>query len=115
MSDGGGGRVLVLDGLWNKTVAAVRSFGRRGLFVGVGERTRFAPAMFSRYCSRRFLHPSPVIRPDDFLPALESELSANRYDVMLATEFSTLTRMTEPRSLLQTMRTEFLMRGSAII
>ncbi|HEX9206425.1 MAG TPA: ATP-grasp domain-containing protein [Candidatus Deferrimicrobiaceae bacterium] len=89
MRNGGRGRVLVLDGLWNKTVAAVRSFGRRGLFVGVGERTRFAPAMFSRYCSRRFLHPSPVIRSDDFLPALESELSANRYDVMLATEFST--------------------------
>jgi predicted ATP-grasp superfamily ATP-dependent carboligase len=82
-------RVLILDGFWPKTVAAVRSLGRRGFFVAVGERTLLAPAMFSRYCSRRFVHPSPAERPDDFLDALEEELSRGGYDVLFPTEFST--------------------------
>ncbi|MFA6148351.1 MAG: ATP-grasp domain-containing protein [bacterium] len=81
--------VLLLDGLWNKTVAAVRSLGRRGYRVSVGERTRFAPALFSRYCSRRFLYPSPATAPDAFLDALEKELRIGGYDVVLAMEFGT--------------------------
>jgi predicted ATP-grasp superfamily ATP-dependent carboligase len=90
-------RVLVLDGLWNKTVAAVRSFGRRGFFVGVGERTRLAPAMVSRYCSRRFLHPSPFPDPRPFLRALEEELRAGRYDVVIPMEFATQTLLARHR------------------
>lgn len=82
-------RVLVLDGLWNKAVAAVRSLGKRGYRVAVGERTRFAPALFSRYCSRRFLYPSPASFPGAFLDALEEELRNGRYDVVLAMEFGT--------------------------
>lgn len=82
-------RVLILDGFWPKTVAAVRSLGQRGFHVAVGERTLFAPAMFSRYCSRRFVHPSPAERPDDFLDALEEELSLGGYDVLFPIEFST--------------------------
>lgn len=81
--------VLLLDGLWNKTVAAVRSLGKRGYRIAVGERTRFAPALFSRYCSRRFLHPSQAISPEAFLDALEEELRTGGYDVVLAMEFGT--------------------------
>ena len=82
-------RVLVLDGFWNKTLAAVRSLGRRGFFVAVGERTRFAPALFSRYCRRRFVHPAVDGYPIDFLAALERELIAGGYDVLLPMELST--------------------------
>ncbi len=93
--------MLVLDGLWNKTVAAVRSFGERGFFVGVGERTRLAPAMFSRYCSRRFLHPSPFPDPGPFLLALEEELRAGRYDALFAMEFSTQTLVARHRGMVE--------------
>ncbi len=82
-------RVLVLDGFWNKALAAVRSLGRRGCFVAVGERTRFAPALFSRYCRRRFLHPAVEASPAGFLAALEGELRAGGYDVVLPMELST--------------------------
>ena len=81
--------VLVLDGLWNKTVAAVRSLGRRGYRVAAGERTRFAPALFSKYCSRRFIYPSPTLFPEAFLDALVEEVRVGRYDVLLAMEFAT--------------------------
>jgi predicted ATP-grasp superfamily ATP-dependent carboligase len=90
-------RVLILDGFWPKTVAAVRSLGRRGAFVAVGERTLLAPAMFSRYCSRRFVHPPPAERPFEFLEALERELSRGGYDVLLPIEFSTQVLVTRHR------------------
>jgi predicted ATP-grasp superfamily ATP-dependent carboligase len=94
-------RVLVLDGLWNKTVAAVRSLGRRGFFVAAGERTRFAPALFSRYCARRFIHPSAATRTGEFLDALERELRDGRYDVLLPMEFSTQLVVTRHRKRLE--------------
>ena len=94
---GSGPRVLVLDGFWNKTLAAVRSLGRRGVFVTAGERTRLAPALFSRYCRRRFVHPSVVGTPEAFLAALERELQATGYDVVLPMELATQLLVTEHR------------------
>ncbi|HSB71502.1 MAG TPA: ATP-grasp domain-containing protein [Candidatus Methylomirabilis sp.] len=94
-------RVLVLDGFWNKSLAAVRSLGRRGCFVAVGERTRLAPAAFSRFCRRRFVHPSVVGHPEAFLAALEREVSMGGYDVLLPMELSTQVLVTKNRERLE--------------
>jgi predicted ATP-grasp superfamily ATP-dependent carboligase len=94
-------RVLILDGFWNKTLAAVRSLGRREWFVTVGERTRWAPAMFSRHCRRRFVYPAPDERPMEFLAALERELVAGGYDVLLPMELSTQLLVTMHRDRLE--------------
>jgi len=96
-------RVLILDGFWNKALAAVRSLGGRGFFVATGESTRFAPALFSRYCHRRFVHPSAVGRPEDFLAALERELVIGHYDVLFPMELSTQLLVTKHRERLETM------------
>ena len=90
-------RVLILDGFWNKALAGVRSLGRRGFFVGVGEGTRLAPAMFSRYCRRRFVHPSVVGEPEAFLAALARELEIGGYEVLLPMELSTQLLVTAHR------------------
>ena len=90
-------RVLVLDGFWNKSLAAVRSLGGRGFWVAAGERTRLAPALFSRHCRRRFVHPSVARRPNAFLVALERELNAGRYDVVLPMELTTQLFLAEHR------------------
>lgn len=83
-------KILILDAMWNKTLAAVRSLGRRGFYLTVGEKTRFATALFSRYCSRRVIYPSPASKPDEFLDWLLKEVKANSYDMLLPTEFETL-------------------------
>lgn len=88
-------RVLILDGMWNKSLAAVRSFGRRGFYVAAGERTRLAATIFSKYCSRRWIYSSPVISPADFLNGLEAELKAGKYDVIFPMEFSTQVLLTD--------------------
>ncbi|MBF0486752.1 MAG: ATP-grasp domain-containing protein [Nitrospirae bacterium] len=90
-------RVLILDGLWNKTLAAVRSLGRRGFYVAAGEWTRFATALFSNYCGKRLIYPSPKERPAMFLDWLEDELKKNEYDVLMPMEFLTQTLVTSQR------------------
>ena len=92
------GRVLILDGMWNKSLAAVRSFGRRGFYVTAGERTRLATAIFSKYCKRRLIYSSPVTTPDDFLKDLEDELRKESYDVVFPMEFSTQVLLTDTAS-----------------
>jgi predicted ATP-grasp superfamily ATP-dependent carboligase len=63
-------RVLVLDAQARNALAVVRSLGRRGLAVTAAEDTRFAPAMWSRWTSGRFVYPSPAEHPDEFAAAL---------------------------------------------
>src|SRR4030067_1092325 len=89
-------RVLILDGMWNKSLAAVRSFGAKGFSVTVGERTRFATAIFSKYCNRKLIYSSTATSPVAFLNDLEGELGRERYDVVFPMEFSTQLLLTEP-------------------
>ena len=90
-------RVLVLDGMWNKSLAAVRSLGKRGFFVAAGESTKFATALFSKYCSRRVVYPSPLARAEEFLEWLETELKEHHYDVLFPMELSTQVLLTSER------------------
>ena len=82
-------RVLILDGMWNKSLAAVRSLGRKGFNVTAGERTRFATALFSRYCNKKLIYPSPTEKQEEFLEYLEHELMDTHYDMVFPMEFST--------------------------
>jgi|WetSurMetagenome_2_1015567.scaffolds.fasta_scaffold00030_66 predicted ATP-grasp superfamily ATP-dependent carboligase len=91
-------KVLILDGMWNKTLAAVRSFGRRGFHVTVGEKTRLASALFSRYCSKSLIYSSPSESPGAFLDELERELESGCYDVVFPMEWTTQTLLTGPEN-----------------
>lgn len=82
-------KILVLDGMWNKTLAVVRSLGQRGFNITAGEWTRFATALFSRYCSRRVVYPSPVSAPVQFVDWLVNDIKTAGYDMVLPTELST--------------------------
>ncbi|VAV82255.1 ATP-grasp enzyme-like protein [hydrothermal vent metagenome] len=83
-------RVLVLDGMWNKSLAAVRSLGERGFDVTAAEKTRFATALFSRYATKKLVYPSPTASPDGFMQWLLTELKkSGGYDLVLPTELST--------------------------
>jgi predicted ATP-grasp superfamily ATP-dependent carboligase len=88
------GRVLILDGMWNKSLAVVRSFGRKGFYVCAGEKTRFATTIFSRYCNRRWIYSPPLVSPDDFLNDIEVEVKKGNYDVIFPMEFSTQVLLT---------------------
>ena len=82
-------QVFITDGHWRKTLAAVRSLGQKGLRVTVGESTRLAVSLFSRYCHRAVVYPSPLQQPDDFLDWLHRTLSRGSYRLFLAMEDET--------------------------
>lgn len=76
------GRVLLTDAQQRKTLAAVRSLGKKGLEVHVAEETRFATARFSRYCSGGLVCPNPGRKPEEFYLWLKETLRKNRYDML---------------------------------
>lgn len=91
-------KVLILDGMWNKALAAVRSLGKRGLYVTAGEKTFFATSLFSRHCRRRFVYPDPSLHPERFLSVLEDELKKGAYEAVFPMELSTQLLLTVPRT-----------------
>lgn len=83
-------RVLILDGHWNKSVAAIRSLSQAGCRVAVGESSRLAAGMFSRYPAQRLTYPAPRQAPTAFLHELEQEVATGRHDLLLPMELATL-------------------------
>ena len=83
-------RVLVTDGHFRKTLAVVRSLGRKGVQVTVGERTYLNTSFFSRYCTKRLIYPSPRQSPNQFIEFFLKEIRNNRYDCVFPMEEETL-------------------------
>ena len=82
--------VLVTDGHFRKTLAVVRSLGRKGIAVTVGERTHLNTSFFSKYCTRRLVYPSPRQSPVQFIEFILKEIKKNHYDCLFPMEEETL-------------------------
>jgi predicted ATP-grasp superfamily ATP-dependent carboligase len=90
-------RVLILDGHWNKSVAAIRALATHGLKVTVGESSALAAGLLSRYPNRRFTYPAPLKNPAGFLNAIEREVQTIKYDVLMPMELTTLLLLSKER------------------
>jgi len=90
--------VLVTDGHWRKTLALVRSLGRKGVRVTVGERTFLNTSFFSKYCSRRLVYPSPRRSPRQFIEFITKEIGKNRYECLYPMEEETLLLLAQHQS-----------------
>ncbi len=75
--------VLVTDGDQRATVAVVRSLGRKGLQVIVGERRDKSLAACSKFCSGQFVYPSPVSDPIGFQQALLEHVKRHSYKLLI--------------------------------
>ena len=76
-------RALVLDGDNRAALAVVRSLGRAGHWVAVGDSSTAALAMSSRYCAEALQYPDPACRGDDFITALLAAVESLQIDVLL--------------------------------
>lgn len=75
-------KVLLSDGNFKHTLAAVRSLGRRGVGVSVISHIRPSVSFHSRYCGERILGPDPEHDPG-FGPFVRDLVAGDRYDVLL--------------------------------
>ncbi|MBL7073027.1 MAG: ATP-grasp domain-containing protein, partial [Candidatus Omnitrophica bacterium] len=57
--------------------------------IGIGERTHFAPALFSRYAHRKYVYPSVAQKPAEFIDWLEKTVKKDKYDVLITPEEET--------------------------
>jgi len=90
--------VLITDGHWRKTLAAVRALGTQGVPVTVGESSRLAMAAFSRYCRHRLVYPSALSTPDRFLNRLYDVCRRRRFRMLLPMEDATIQLLAARRS-----------------
>lgn len=83
-------RVLLTDGQQRKTLAAARSLGSRGVEVLVAEETRWAPALFSRYCRQALVSPHPGKQPELYWQWLLETWQRHRFDLLIPMDDASL-------------------------
>lgn len=94
-------KVLVTDGLWRKSLSAVRALAQTGEYsVLAGEMFHFSCALYSKFAAGAFVYPSPFTRPKSFLRVLASVVRRESVDVLLPMEETTLVRILQARDTL---------------
>lgn len=75
-------KVFVFEGLTRECLAVVRSLGRYGIEVELGDCHRVNPTRFSKYVSNFYYYPDPKTREDDFTSWLLKHVKAHDYDMI---------------------------------
>jgi len=92
------GKVLVLDGDQRSALAVVRSLGRAGVSVLVGESSARPLAGASKYCAGVLLYPSPQREPQAFVDAVATLARQHDVSVVLPMTDVTTGLITEARA-----------------
>lgn len=74
--------MLLTDAQQRKTLAAIRSLGRKGLNILAAEDTRWATSSFSKYCRRGLVYPNPAAEPDAFIKWLKKTIQENSCEAL---------------------------------
>jgi predicted ATP-grasp superfamily ATP-dependent carboligase len=76
---------MLLDAYSTRTLACVRSFGRRGVPFVVGGHTRWDMSFYSRYCRERFIYTSPYVSISRFVADVNANALRFGADIVLPT------------------------------
>ncbi|AGN01320.1 hypothetical protein L593_06865 [Salinarchaeum sp. Harcht-Bsk1] len=82
--------VLVLDCHTTHSLAAIRALGRRGLTTTVASHRAWNPGRLSRHAGTFLRLPDPAVAQAAYLDAVEAELQARTYDVVVPVTESTV-------------------------
>ncbi|WP_373230219.1 ATP-grasp domain-containing protein [Cohnella sp.] len=82
--------VLFTNGLFSKTLAAVRSLGSRGIRTITSDKTIWHTSGFSKYASKNVTYPNPKKSPGNFLDWLVTTIRKERCDVLFPMDDDTL-------------------------
>ncbi|AGB04691.1 putative ATP-grasp enzyme [Aciduliprofundum sp. MAR08-339] len=75
--------ILVTGGSRRATLTIVRSLGRKGLKISVGDHTKLSTASLSKYSTNKFLYPNPQKMPIAFFNNILSIIRSKKYDVII--------------------------------
>ena len=83
-------KVLLTNAQLRKTLASVRSLGKRGIDTIVVEETRFSPTAFSKYCKESLICPSPSKSPNEFHKRMIDVIHEHKPDVYFPMDEDTI-------------------------
>ena len=82
--------VLLTNAQLRKTLAAVRSLGKKDIETIVVEETRFNPAAFSKYCTKALVCPNAQKYPDEFFQYITGIIKEYKCDVFFPMDEDTV-------------------------
>lgn len=82
--------VLLTNGQQRKTLAAVRSLGKRNINIIVAEETRFNPSGFSKYCKKFLISPNAKTEPVKYYKWLHDTIIKYKIDVLFPMDDDTM-------------------------
>ena len=76
-------KVIVTDADYKNTLAAIRSLGKRGIYVCGGGKKITDHSLYSKYCKRRIIYPNPSENAKSFINFMLKFVKKENYDVLL--------------------------------
>lgn len=78
-------KIMLLDGYSYRTLACVRSFGKRGINFVVGGESRYDISLFSKYCKEKFIYTDPGVNISDFISDINYNIRNFKINIVLPT------------------------------
>lgn len=91
-------KVLLLDGYSTRTLACVRSWGKREIPFAVGGETRWDMSLFSRYSREKFIYTSPKLSLSKFVQEVNRYCEQFKADCVLPTSEAAIMACSQSRS-----------------
>ncbi len=91
-------RILITDGDARAALAIVRSLGRRGHEIHVGEKKYFSLSSVSKYCSHKLIYPDPIEQSEIFLEVLIHYVKDQNIEAVLPVTDVTTMNISDNRS-----------------
>jgi predicted ATP-grasp superfamily ATP-dependent carboligase len=88
-------KAFITDASQRKAIPIIRSLGNHNIKVIAGESNSWSMGFFSKYCSERFIYPSPTKNSTLFVEWLRDFLRYNHCDVLLPIDSKTMDIITE--------------------
>lgn len=92
-------KVLLTDGRYKHTLAAVRSLGRNGVYIGIVGKVGTYLSSYSRYVKSSFICPDPK-RTKKFVYALKRICHEHKFDVILPVGYDSCVALSRYKDLL---------------
>lgn len=107
-------KVLITDGLWRKSLVAIRALGKTGNFVGVTGENIATTGFYSKYCKKKYVIPSSESDPVGFCNSIIKILQTDRYDCLILMEDSSIQAILPHRKKIESLTSILLPSNQSI-
>lgn len=87
-------KVLITDAAYQQSLGAIRSLGKKGIYVIGGSHSALAQSFYSKYCREKVIYPTPQME-DEFVRFMLRYVQKNKIDVLLPIGYLTTTALSK--------------------